>query len=142
MLQRQIERDLLPWCREQQIAVCVYWPLMKGLLAGKLTREHVFQPGDGRAKYPMFQGAEWQRNQDFVDQLRRVAAELGRTVADVVINWTIHRSGVTAALCGAKRPEQIAETAAAMNWKLDDDCLRRIDQALAQRGEPKVGAAV
>src|SRR5262245_41754883 len=53
MLQREIERDIIPWCRERGIGVCVYWPLLKGLLAGKLPRDHAFQPGDGRAKYPM-----------------------------------------------------------------------------------------
>ncbi len=71
LLQRQIEQDVLPWCRQHGVAVIVYWPLLKGLLAGQLPRDHVFQPGDGRAKYVMFQGDEWQKNQDFVDQLAR-----------------------------------------------------------------------
>ena len=51
MLLRQIETDLIPWCRSHQISVVPYWPLMKGLLAGKLTRDHQFLPGDGRPKY-------------------------------------------------------------------------------------------
>ncbi len=66
MLQRQIERDTLPWCRQHGVAVVVYWPLLKGLLAGQLPRDYVFPPRDGRAKYVMFQGEEWQKNQDFV----------------------------------------------------------------------------
>ena len=73
MLQREIEQDTLPWCINHQISVMVYWPLMKGLLAGKLRRDHVFPPSDGRHKYPMFQGEEWQRNLDFVDDLRDIA---------------------------------------------------------------------
>jgi aryl-alcohol dehydrogenase-like predicted oxidoreductase len=142
MLQREIERDILPWCREQSIAVCVYWPLLKGLLAGKLPRDFVFQKGDGRAKYPMFQGQEWQRNQDLLDELRLIAAELGKTVAQLVINWTIHQPGITAALCGAKRPEQIRETAGAMGWRLSPEQLARIDAALARRGTPVTKGAV
>lgn len=142
MLQRQIESDLLPWCREQRIAVVVYWPLLKGLLAGKLPRDFVFPPGDGRPKYPMFQGQEWQRNQDFVDRLREIAADEGRTVADLAIHWTIHQPGITAALCGAKRPEQIRETAAALTWRMSAATRSRIDQALALRGTPVVRAAV
>jgi aryl-alcohol dehydrogenase-like predicted oxidoreductase len=142
MLQREIERDTLPWCRERNIAVCVYWPLMKGLLAGTLSREHVFQPGDGRAKYPMFQGDEWQRNQDFIDELRAIAAETGRTVAQLVINWTIHQPGITAALCGAKRPEQIRETAGALGWNLNEAHQARIEAALAKRGRPLTRTAV
>ncbi len=136
MLQRQIERDTLPWCREHRVAVVVYWPLLKGLLAGKLPRDHVFQPGDGRAKYPMFQGDEWQKNQDFVDQLREIAQETGKTVAQVTVNWTIHQPGITSALCGAKRADQIVETSGAMGWRLDDSQLQKIDLALRQRGEP------
>jgi aryl-alcohol dehydrogenase-like predicted oxidoreductase len=142
MLQRQIEQAELPWCRRHKVSTVIYWPLLKGLLAGKLARDHVFAPGDGRAKYPMFQGSEWQRNQDFLDRLRQVAAECGRSVAQVVVNWTIHQPGITSALCGAKRPEQILETAAAMNWRLTAGQLARIDAALAERGTPVVRGAV
>jgi aryl-alcohol dehydrogenase-like predicted oxidoreductase len=142
MLQRQIEKDVLPWCVERQISLVTYWPLLKGLLAGKLPRDFVFQPGDGRAKYPMFQGQEWQRNHDLLDRLRQVAADAGKSVAQVVVNWTIHQPGITAALCGAKRPEQIRETAGAMGWRLSAGQLQSIEAALAQRGEPLVKGAV
>jgi aryl-alcohol dehydrogenase-like predicted oxidoreductase len=142
MLQRQIEADVLPWCQQRQVSVTVYWPLMKGLLAGKLPRNHVFGPGDGRAKYPMFQGQEWQKNQDFVDVLRQIAGECGKTVAQVVVNWTIFRPGVTVALCGAKRAYQIQETAGALGWRLSHDHLRRIDEALRRRGTPITRSAV
>ena len=142
MLQRQIENDTLPWCRERGVSVIVYWPLMKGLLAGKLGRDAVFPPADGRAKYPMFQGEEYQRNQDFLDQLREIAAAAGKTVAQVVVNWTIHQQGITAALCGAKRADQIEETAGAMGWRLSPEQFAQIDRALAERGEPSVRGAV
>ena len=73
MLQRQIEADTLPWCRARGVAVLVYWPLMKGLLAGKLRRDQGFE-GDSRRKYPMFQGEEYQKNLDLVEKLRAIAA--------------------------------------------------------------------
>ena len=107
MLQRKIEADVVPWCVAQQVSLVVYWPLMKGLLAGKLARDHVFEPADGAAKYPMFQGEEWQKNQDLVDALRTIGRDAQKSVAEVVINWTIHRPGITTALCGAKRPDQL-----------------------------------
>jgi aryl-alcohol dehydrogenase-like predicted oxidoreductase len=142
LLQRQIERDILPWCRANQISVLPYWPLMKGLLAGKLPRDHRFAPGDGRAKYPMFQGEEWEKNQDFLDRLRAIGARLGKPVAQISVNWLFAQPGVTSVLCGAKRPEQIRETAAAMAWRLTADDLQAIERALQDRGEPIVGAAV
>jgi aryl-alcohol dehydrogenase-like predicted oxidoreductase len=136
MLQRTIEADTLPWCREHGVSVLVYWPLMKGLLAGKLSRDHVFAPTDSRLKYPMFQGEEWLKNQDFLDELRKIADDAGRTVAQLVINWTIARPGITSALCGAKRPKQIEETAGGADWRLTGEQMARIDRALANRGEP------
>lgn len=142
MLQREIEADTLPWCRARGVSVMVYWPLMKGLLAGKLPRDHVFAPHDGRAKYPMFQGQEWQKTQDFLDELRAIAIEAGRTVSQLVINWTIHRPGITAALCGAKRPDQIEENAGAVGWRLSETQLARIDAAIRRRGTPVSRAAV
>lgn len=142
MLMRQIESDTLPWCIEQMVSVVVYWPLMKGLLAGKLPRDHRFDPRDGRAKYPMFQSPEWERNHDFMEEIRAIANDIGRTIADVVVNWTIHRPGITAALCGAKRAEQIRESATALEWQLSVDETERIDEAIRRRGEPRVRAAV
>jgi aryl-alcohol dehydrogenase-like predicted oxidoreductase len=135
MLQRDIEQRTIPWCREQGIAVMVYWPLMKGLLAGGLPRDHVLHQRDSRRKYPMYLGDEWQKNQDFVEQLRAAAKLSGHTVAQLVINWTIHQPGITAALCGAKRRWQIEDTAGATGWKLSDRQRTLIDAAITARGQ-------
>src|SRR5262249_6836649 len=134
MVQREIESSQLPWCVEHRVSIASYWPLMKGLLAGKLPRDHVFDPRDGRQKYPIFHGEEWRKNQDLLDRLRPIAAEAGRSVAQLVLNWTIHRPGITVALCGAKRPDQIRDNAGGMGWQLTPDQLSRIDLALAERG--------
>ena len=134
MLLRGIERQTIPWCRERNIAVMVYWPLMKGILAGKLARDAELDPRDGRRKYPGYAGDEWERNQDFVDRLREAAAMSGHTVAQLVVNWTFNQSGITSALCGAKRPGQIEETGGAMGWSLSSEQLAIIDAAIAARG--------
>jgi aryl-alcohol dehydrogenase-like predicted oxidoreductase len=142
MLQREIELSQLPWCVEHQVSAVIYWPLMKGLLAGKLSRDHRFDARDGRQKYPMFHGEEWQKNHDFLDQLRPIAAQAGASLAELVLNWTIQRPGITVALCGAKRPEQIRENAAAMAWQLTAEQIGRIDAAIADRGPIVSRAAV
>jgi aryl-alcohol dehydrogenase-like predicted oxidoreductase len=82
----------------------------------------------------MYQGEEWQRNQTFVDKLRDAAALSGHTIAQLVVNWTISQPGITSALCGAKRPWQIEETAGAMGWSLSAEQLAIIDVALSARG--------
>ena len=135
MLQREIELDILPYCLERGISAMCYWPLMKGLLAGKLSRDHVFAANDGRAKYPMFQGDEWKKNQDFVDELRKIAEEVGKTVSQVVINWTIQQPGITVALCGAKRANQIEESAGGFGWELSAVQLEKISNAIECRGK-------
>ncbi len=131
MLQRGIERDLVPFCIERQISVINYWPLMKGLLAGKIRRGHVFAAEDKRQSYEVFQGDDFERAQKLLDCLDEVAKEIDRTVAQVVVNWTIHQPGITATLCGAKRDWQIAETASAMGWRLDDSQMNKIAKFLA-----------
>ncbi len=142
MLQREIEQDILPWCREQGIAVCVYWPLLKGLLAGKLPRDHVFPEGDGRRKYPMFQGTEWIKNQDLLDDLRLIAGRAGVALSTLVVAWTVRQAGITTALCGAKRPWQIRESAVAGGFELTQDILDDIETALQRRGVAVTRAAV
>jgi aryl-alcohol dehydrogenase-like predicted oxidoreductase len=142
MLQRQIEADTLPWCIRHGVSVLAYWPLAKGLLAGKMGRNEVFAPSDSRRKYPMFQGDEWRKNHDLLDKLRAVAAQSGQSVAQTVINWTIHQPGITAALCGAKRPDQIVDNAGGAGWELSAEQQTLILQALAERGTAAVRSPV
>lgn len=130
MLQRDIEKDLIPWCRQRQISVINYWSLMKGLLAGKIRRGHEFAPEDKRPSYDVFHGAKFERAQQLLDCLDIVAEEVDKTVAQVVVNWTIHQPGITATLCGAKRDWQIAETAGAMGWQLEDAQMKKIGDFL------------
>ena len=134
MLQREINDDILPWCHEQGVAMVVYWPLMKGLLAGGMTRETVFPASDSRHKYPMFNGDEFVRNLEFVESLRPVAARLGHRVADVVLAWTAEQPGITSVLFGATAPGQVRENARALGCDLDDDARRDISLAIARRG--------
>ncbi|ODA29680.1 aldo/keto reductase [Planctopirus hydrillae] len=133
MVQREIEQSQLPWCRENEVSCIVYWPLMKGLLAGHYPREHVFPPADSRHKYAVFQGQEWQRNQDLLDELKAIATRCDLSVARLVLQWTIQRQGITSALCGAHRPEQIQENAFAMVGKLSHEALLEIESAIARR---------
>ena len=134
MLQRDIERQTVPWCLEQDISIVVYWALMKGLLAGRLTELAQIDTADSRHKYPMYQGDEWERNQQFVATLREIGEESQRSVAEMVVNWTIHQPGITVALCGARRRWQIEETASALGWQLSFEQRQAIEEAIDARG--------
>ncbi len=126
MLQPEHVEAISDECHEQNIAIASYWVLMKGLLAGKLARDHQFDPADRRLSYPIFQGEAWQHAQDLLDQLRRLANELEITVAQLVVAWTLAQPGISVALCGAKRAEQIVETAGAMHVSLSADVLEQM----------------
>jgi aryl-alcohol dehydrogenase-like predicted oxidoreductase len=130
MLQRGIEADLIPWCQRHNASVINYWPLMKGLLAGKIRRGHQFDPQDKRLTYDVFQGDQFESAQNLLDGLDEIAGSIGKTVAQVVVNWTIHQPGILATLCGAKRAWQIRETAGALGWQLDEQNMNRISGLL------------
>ncbi|MEL7497172.1 MAG: aldo/keto reductase [Planctomycetota bacterium] len=130
MLQREIEDELLPWSLRQGISVITYWPLMKGLLAGKIRRGHEFDATDKRLSYDVFQGEAFERAQKLLDLLDQIADQSGKTVAQIVVNWTYHQSGILSVLCGAKRDWQIRETAGALGWQLSQVQLDEIDQHL------------
>ena len=138
MLQREIDKDIVPWCLEESVAIVAYWPLMKGLLAGGMTRDRTFPLTDSRHKYPMFQGAEFQRNLDFVDVVQAEADRLGRPLADVVLAWTARQPGITSVLFGATSPEQVVVNAAARSCIIDARAERTIADGIAARG-PIVG---
>lgn len=134
MLQREIEREILPWCRGHGVAMIVYWPLMKGLLAGTMHHGQVFPTSDSRHKYPMFNGAEFDKNLEFVDRLRPVAARLECSLPDLVLAWTAEQPGVTSVLFGATSPEQVHTNARALSVDLDDAARRDIATAIQARG--------
>ncbi len=113
-LQREIEADILPWCRAHQVSVVAYEPLALGLLTGKFTRDYVFPDDDWRRRSPLVAGDAWTNSLKEVERLRPLAAARGCSLAQWAVGWTITRPGVTAALCGAKHPDQIRETAQAM----------------------------
>ncbi|MGI9177647.1 MAG: aldo/keto reductase [Pirellulales bacterium] len=134
MLQREIEREILPWCTARGVAMVVYWPLMKGLLAGRMHRGQVFPATDSRHKYPMFNGEEYARNLDFVDAIRPEADRLGCDLADLVLAWTAEQPGITSVLFGATSPDQVRENARARSCSLDTSARSTIRAAIEARG--------
>lgn len=129
LLQRDALADLIPQCESDRCGVDVYWTLMKGLLAGRIGRNHVFEQGDSRPGYPIFQGKARQRAHDVIDALRHIGNARGCTVAQLAIGWALAQPGVRSALVGARRPEQVVEIAAAR--KLPTDVVAQIDEIVS-----------
>jgi aryl-alcohol dehydrogenase-like predicted oxidoreductase len=133
MLRREIETDLLDYCAANRIGVVAYSPMQKGLLTGKFTpaRAAALPEGDHRRNDPMFQQPALGRILALVDKLRPIAEKHNRSVAQLAIAWVLRQPAVTAAIVGARRPEQIEETAPAGDWTLTPEEQAAIQQLLA-----------
>ena len=129
LIQRGIEKDLLPFCRENDISVIVYSPLERGLLTGKVTPDRQFPPGDHRATHKYFTVENRKRVLAALEKIKPIADRHKASYAQVVINWTIHEPGVTAALVGARNAEQSAHNAQAMRFTLTEDERRQVRAA-------------
>ena len=135
LLERKIEADVLPYCREHGLAVLAYSPLARGLLTGKFTENPTFKPGDNRATDPRFTGEAYKRHLRIVEKLKVMAAEKGKTVAQLAVRWVLDQPGVTVALWGARTPEQIREAAGVSGWRLSEADLARIEAILQEAAE-------
>lgn len=130
LLNREIEKDILPYCVKNQIGILAYGSLGSGILAGKYNEKPVFKPGDTRHNfYRFFHEPMWSKAMRLVDVLREIASNHGKPVSHIAINWLTQQEGVTCALVGARRPSQIQENAGAGSWTLSDAELKQINRA-------------
>jgi aryl-alcohol dehydrogenase (NADP+) len=132
LLFRQIERDLLPLCREEGIGVIPYNPLAGGLLSGKHRRASGPTPGTrftlGNAA-ERYQDRYWhEREFDTVEALRPLAAEAGLSLASLALAWVLAEPAITAPIVGASRPDQLDDAVAATEKPLDAALKARLDQ--------------
>jgi methylglyoxal reductase len=121
MLDRSIEAGVLPFCRDNNIGVIAYGPLGRGILTGKVTMDRTFEKNDHRAKTKWYQPENRRRVLDFLDKIRPIADGHNATLAQLAANWVISQPGVTTAICGARRPEQVKENVRAAEFKLTDE---------------------
>jgi aryl-alcohol dehydrogenase-like predicted oxidoreductase len=137
LFRREAEQDVLPWCHDNQVGVLVYGPLAHGLLTGKLRADTTFADDDWRSTSDLFRGETFMRNLETVRELGQVAEELGVTVAQLAIGWTLANPAVHAAIVGARSKDQIKETALAGDLALSAGDLERVESVL--RGALAVG---
>ncbi len=124
---RQAEKELIPYCVEQNITVLAYSSLAQGLLTGKFGPDHQFEEGDHRAKNKLFQGETYQRALEAIEQLRPLAEKKGCTLAQLALAWLIARPN-TCAIAGARNAQQALGNAEALKVSLSAAELAEIDQ--------------
>ncbi|MBV9454054.1 MAG: aldo/keto reductase [Rubrobacter sp.] len=137
LFRRDIEEEILPYCVEHGIGVLIYGPLAHGLLSGKMVSDQQFAEGDWRAQSSLFQGENFSRNLETVEELRGFAEERGYTVAQLAVAWTLASPAVDVAIVGARTTDQIEGTAPAVEFDLSKEDLREIENIM--RGAVTVG---
>ncbi|MFW5824600.1 MAG: aldo/keto reductase [Marinobacter sp.] len=140
LFEREIEQDILPYCREKGLATITYGGLCRGLLSGKMSRDREFKGDDLRNSDPKFQGERFEQYLSAVDALDQFAREsFGKGVLALALRWLIDQPSVTTALWGARRPEQLDPVSDIEGWSLSAEDMRVIDSILAEHIKDPVG---
>lgn len=141
LFDRRVEKDVLPYCRAQGIGFMAYGTLAFGLLSGAFTPETRFVDWDWRSRgdafgLPLFEREHFLRELHAVERLKALAADYGKSVAQLAIAWLLGRPGVTVALVGMRNERELKENVAAADWRLSDDDCAAIERIFADEGIP------
>ncbi|MBI4769938.1 MAG: aldo/keto reductase [Chloroflexi bacterium] len=126
LLERQIERELLPYCRYAGVGVIPYFPLAGGFLTGKYRHGQPAPPGSRGESSRYVQGYFTEANFNLLERLEAFAESHGRTLVELAIAWLFNQPQVCSVICGATTPEQVAANAGAAGWELSADELAQM----------------
>ncbi|NMT63842.1 aldo/keto reductase [Marinobacter orientalis] len=140
LFERDIEKDILPYCREHGIATITYGGLCRGLLTGKMREDTEFTGDDLRKNDPKFQGERYRQYLNAVAELDAFAKErYQKSVLALALRWLVDQPDVTTALWGARRPEQLDPVEDIEGWSLDKEAFEAIDEILDRCIDDPVG---
>jgi aryl-alcohol dehydrogenase-like predicted oxidoreductase len=139
LFERGIEADLLPYCRENNIAMFGYGALCRGLLSGRMRTDTVFSGDDLRRTDPKFVKPRFGQYLAAVQKLDQFAQQrFGKRIIHLAIRWMLDQ-GVTTALWGARHPDQLRPVNEVTGWRLDASTLSGIDRILRETISDPVG---
>jgi aryl-alcohol dehydrogenase-like predicted oxidoreductase len=131
LINRNIEKEIVPYCIENYIGILAYSPLQRGLLTGKIKPEHKFNDGDNRPSAPFFKEPNFSKILGLLDKIKPIADERNVTLSQLVLNWTIQQPGITCALAGARNSSQVLENIGATGFRLTEEEIIMIDNLVA-----------
>lgn len=129
LIERDIEREILPFTRQQGIGVIAYSPMGSGMLSGGMTRERVesMSEEDWRRRDARFNEPQLTRNLQLVERLRAVADRYDTTPGAIAVAWTLRNPAVDGAIVGFRRPDQVDPILPAANLELTDEDVLEIE---------------
>jgi len=131
MLEREIERELVPYCAWANIGILPYFPLAGGFLTGKYKRGEPIPAGSRAERSPYVQKYLTDVNFDKLDKLRAFADSRGRTLHDLAFAWLLSNKLVSSVIAGATNPEQVTANAATIGWTFSAEESTELKELLA-----------
>ncbi|CAM2916945.1 aldo/keto reductase [Paenibacillus sediminis] len=139
LFEREIEQDVLPFCRENNIATLLYGSLCRGLLTGKMTLNTEFKGDDLRNNDPKFQQPRYEQYLLAVEKLTEIASGYNKTITEFAVRWVLDQPGASVALWGARNPEQLSPVRGVSGWKITAEDMNRVDAILKETITDPVG---
>lgn len=138
IFEREIEKDILPYCKTNNIALMTYGALCRGLLSGKMHRDRRFEGDDLRKMDPKFQQPRFDHYLEATEEFKTLASEKNTDLLPLAVRWVLDQ-GAEIALWGGRKPEQMEPVSKVFGWELDSDDLWRMDRILAEKIKDPVG---
>jgi len=144
MLDRRMQRDVLPYCRENGIGVMAYGSLAYGMLTGTFNEEMNFGSNDWRAKAGrmgnitlmehLFGADSFLKNLRAVEELKPMAKRYGKSLPQFALRWTLSNPVISTALVGCRNENEVNDNVGAIGWSIADADMREIDAIFARHG--------
>ena len=130
MLKRDIEEETIPYSIANNIGIIVYSPMQRGILGGKIKPDHQFKDGDTRPDTPYYQKENIIKINEFLEQIKPIAADKNVSLAQLVLRWTLQMPGITCLLAGARNEKQLVENAGALEFELSREDMEFINESI------------
>jgi aryl-alcohol dehydrogenase-like predicted oxidoreductase len=131
MVNRGIEEDVVPHCIENSVGILAYSPLQRGILTGKIKKDHKFNDGDTRPNTPYYKEPNLSRIIQLTDNLKKIADDRKVTISQLVLNWTLQQPGITCVLAGARNAGQVLDNVKASDFRLSTEEISSINKLLS-----------
>ncbi|MBN3039854.1 MAG: aldo/keto reductase [Candidatus Omnitrophica bacterium] len=135
MFERSIEKEIIGFCQENNIAVITYAPLYSGILTGKFFFEKNKIPQDVNRKMKMKDLTEpaYSINKEALSKIRGIAQKYNKTLSQLVINWNFSQKGITSAIVGMRNLKQAEENLGSLGFSISEEDKEQIDIILRNR---------
>ena len=131
LLAREIEKETVPLCIENNIGIIAYSPLASGVLTGKYDKDTKFTDWRSKGIIGTFTGKGFFENIKKVDQLKAIALDEEKTCGQIAINWVLRQAGLITALVGVKNSAQMEENLKATSWQPSKENCEKIETIFA-----------